>query len=148
MPNYKSKWDNFYLLILYAILIPVFTGILAISKAPLSKYLTVLSTLVACILVFYLITYFTTSYKINSGYLRYRCLIFFGKVKIESIRRIEVGKNLYSGMRPATAMKGLIIYYDKYEEVYISPVDNEEVINALQKINPEIEVSYHNKKQK
>jgi len=80
--------------------------------------------------------------------IRYRCLIFFGKVKIESIRRIEVGKNLYSGMRPATAMKGLIIYYDKYEEVYISPVDNEEVINALQKINPEIEVSYHNKKQK
>ncbi len=125
----------------------MFTGILAISKAPLSKYLTVLPTLVACVLVFYLITYFTTSYKIDSEYLRYRCLVFFGKVKVKSIRRIEVGKNLYSGMKPGTAMKGLIIYYDKYEEVYISPIDNEEVVNALLKINPQIEVSYHNKKQ-
>ncbi len=125
----------------------MFTGILAISKAPVSEYLTVLPTLVACVLVFYLITYFTTSYKIDSEYLRYRCLVFFGKVKVKSIRRIEVGKNLYSGMKPATAMKGLIIYYDKYEEVYISPIDNEEVVNALLKINPQIEVSYHNKKQ-
>ena len=73
--------------------------------------------------------------------------MFFGKVKVKSIRRIEVGKNLYSGMKPATAMKGLIIYYDKYEEVYISPIDNEEVVNALLKINPQIEVSYHNTKQ-
>lgn len=148
MATYKSKWDNFYLLIFFAILIPVFTGILAISKAPLSEYLTVLPTLLACILVFYLITYFTTSYKIDSEYLRYRCLVFFGKVKVKSIRRIEVGKTLYSGMKPATAMKGLIIYYDKYEEVYISPIDNEEVVNVLLKINPQIEVSYHNKKSK
>ncbi len=147
MANYKSKWDNFYLLILLAILIPVITGILAISKAPVREYLTVLPILVACVLVFYLITYFTTSYKIDSEFLRYRCLVFFGKVKVKSIRRIEVGKNLYSGMKPATAMKGLIIYYDKYEEVYISPIDNEEVVNALLKINPQIEVSYHTKKQ-
>ena len=147
MANYKSKWDNFYLLIILAILIPVITGILAISKAPVSEYLTVLPILVACVLVFYLITYFTTSYKIDSEYLRYRCLVFFGKVNVKSIRRIEVGKNLYSGMKPATAMKGLIIYYDKYEEVYISPIDNEEVVNVLLKINPYIEVSYHNKKQ-
>ena len=147
MANYKSKWDNFYLLILLAILIPVITGILAISKAPVREYLTVLPFLVACVLVFYLITYFTTSYKIDSEFLRYRCLVFFGKVKVKSIRRIEVGKNLYSGMKPATAMKGLIIYYDKYEEVYISPIDNEEVVNVLLKINPQIEVSYHNKKQ-
>ncbi|WP_313190842.1 PH domain-containing protein [Sphingobacterium sp.] len=147
MATYKSKWDNFYLLIFFAILIPVFTGILAISKAPLSEYLTVLPTLLACILVFYLITYFTTSYKIDSEYLRYRCLVFFGKVKVKSIRRIEVGKTLYSGMKPATAMKGLIIYYDKYEEVYISPIDNEEVVNVLLKINPQIEVIYYNKKQ-
>ena len=147
MANYKSKWDNFYLLIILAILIPVITGLLAILKAPVIEYLTVLPILVACVLVFYLISYFTTSYKIDSEYLRYRCLVFFGKVNVKSIRRIEVGKNLYSGMRPATAMKGLIIYYDKYEEVYISPIDNEEVVNVLLKINPYIEVSYHNKKQ-
>ena len=130
------------------VLLPMFIGIFVISKTPINEWFSLLSKFLAFNVVFYLTIYFTTSYKIDSEYLKYRSLIFFGKIKIESIQRIEVGKTLYAGMRPATARKGLIIYYDKYEEVYISPVDNEEVIDTLLKINPEIEVSYHAEKQK
>jgi len=34
----------------------------------------------------------------------------------------------------------VIIYYNKYDEIYFSPADNEAFVVALLEINPEIEV--------
>ena len=47
---------------------------------------------------------------------------------------------LWVGTRPATAKNGVIIYYNKYDEIYFSPSDNEAFVAALLEINPEIKV--------
>lgn len=44
-----------------------------------------------------------------------------GKIEIVGIKEIIIGKSLWSGFKPATAKNGLIIKYDKYNEIYISP---------------------------
>jgi hypothetical protein len=64
----------------------------------------------------------------------------FGKFSVSSIQKIAVNKTLWVGTRPATARNGVIIYYNKYDEIYFSPSDNEAFIKALLEINPEIEV--------
>jgi hypothetical protein len=47
---------------------------------------------------------------------------------------------MYVGMKPAFARNGIIVRYNKYDEIYISPPDNNEFVEELLKINPEIEV--------
>jgi len=64
----------------------------------------------------------------------------FGKFSVSSIQKIAINKTLWVGTRPATARNGIIIYYNKYDEIYFSPSDNEAFATALLEINPEIEV--------
>ena len=42
---------------------------------------------------------------------------------------------MWAGLKPATATKGLIIRYNTYDEIYISPESNEAFIEDLKKIN-------------
>ena len=69
-----------------------------------------------------------------------RSSILFGKFSISSIHKIAVNQTLWVGTRPATVKNGVIIYYNKYDEIYFSPSDNEAFVAALLEINPEIEV--------
>ncbi len=140
MPNYKSRWDNYSFFFAYGLLIPVFLVTLIFSDATAKEWLIVMFSLLGGITVLLLIIYFTTSYQIDDQYLRYRSFIFFGKIKIENINKLEVGKTMYVGMKPAFARHGIIVRYNKYDEIYISPPDNNEFVEELLKINPEIEV--------
>lgn len=95
--------------------------------------------LAVVLLLFWL--YFGTSYKITQKELLYRSGPFNGKIKISDIREIIQGKTLWVGNRPATARNGLIVKYEKYNEIYISPKTNDKFIEAILNINPEINVS-------
>lgn len=48
---------------------------------------------------------------------------------------------MWAGTKPALATKGLIIKFNKYDEIYIAPEDSDIMINAFLKINPEIIIS-------
>jgi hypothetical protein len=66
--------------------------------------------------------YFGTNYELSyKEGLIYRSGPFHGKIRIESITEIVKGKTLWVGFKPATSGKGLIIKYNKYDEIYISP---------------------------
>jgi hypothetical protein len=84
--------------------------------------------------------YTHTYYTIDEDQLRWRSSILFGRFSISSIQKIAVNQTLWVGTRPATARNGVIIYYNKYDEIYFSPSDNEAFVAALLEINPEIEV--------
>lgn len=143
MPIYqsKSKWDTYNFLLIYAILIPVLIIMMLLTKAPWRDQLIVIPSLLGVMTLLFLTIYITINYKIDNEYVRYRLLfIFYGKIKIEKIHKIDVGKTLYVGMRPAFARNGLIIHYNKYEEIYISPKNNEEFVQELLKRNPNIEI--------
>ena len=85
--------------------------------------------------------YFGTSYQLTNTLLKYRSGPMSGQIEIERIREIEVGKTLWVGLKPATARKGLIIKYDKYNEIYISPATNDLFIEHLLKLNKGIKIT-------
>ncbi|WP_127844130.1 PH domain-containing protein [Psychroflexus aestuariivivens] len=72
--------------------------------------------------------------------LKYKSGFISGCISIDEIREIIVGKTLWVGLRPATARHGLIVKYQKYEQIYITPLTNEKFIDTILKLNPEIKI--------
>lgn len=91
------------------------------------------------ILIFWI--YFDTSYKIENNILIYRSGFLRGKIGIPNIKEIIKGKTMWSGIKPALAKNGLIIKFNKYDEIYIAPENNDELISDLIKLNTEIKVT-------
>jgi len=91
------------------------------------------------ILIFWI--YFDTLYIIENNYLIYRSGFLRGKIEIPNIKEVIKGKTMWSGIKPALARKGLIIKFNKYDEIYIAPENNNEMISDLLKINSEIKIT-------
>lgn len=92
--------------------------------------------LVLCVVGLLLWLYYGTNYKLSKkDGLIYRSGPFNGKIRIDRITEIIKGKTLWIGFRPATARKGLIIKYDKYNELYITPKTNESFIKEILELN-------------
>jgi len=87
---------------------------------------------------FFLWIYFGTAYQLTKTELKYRSGPISGEIKIEQINEIIKGETLWSGLKPATAKNGLIIKYQEYEEIYISPKTNESFINKILEMNKNI----------
>ena len=83
--------------------------------------------------------YFGTFYWIENGIFYYRSGFLKGNLEINQISRITKNKTSWSGVKPAMASKGLVIKM-KYDEVYIAPEDNEEVIRDLLNVNSGIKI--------
>lgn len=83
-----------------------------------------------------------TKYRINKEDFYYCCGPFRGKIAIDKIRKIERWNKWYvtSTMKPALDSDGLIIYYEKFDDIYISPKNKENFIKLLLEINPNIQV--------
>ena len=93
-------------------------------------------------IIFTLWLFFGTYYELSkeSG-LVYHCGPIHGKIKLERISEIVKGKTLWVGFRPATSRNGLIIKYDKYNEIYISPQSNDTFIKKILELNNAIKIT-------
>ena len=60
------------------------------------------------------------------------------KIEILKIRKIEKTNSILSS--PALSLDRIAIFYNKYDEVYISPKDRDNFIKDLLEINPTIEI--------
>ena len=100
------------------------------------------------IVILYLITgmlvwiLLDTKYKIDQNILFYCSGPIRGTIEISKIRKVENWNKWYSNsfLKPALGKDGLVIYYDKFEDIYISPKNKEAFIAALREINPGIQV--------
>ena len=83
-----------------------------------------------------------TKYNINEEILYYYSGPFRGKININSIRKIEHHSGIIVPVsyKPALDTKGLIIHYNSFDDIYISPNQEEIFIQQLLKINPNIKV--------
>lgn len=83
-----------------------------------------------------------TNYKIKNNELFYCSGPVRGSIEIKTIRKIERWNKWYvmSFIKPALHKDGLIIYYEKFNDIFISPKNKEDFIAALREINPDIEV--------
>lgn len=84
--------------------------------------------------------YFDTSYRIEAGKLFYRSGFLRNSIAIHDMDKIIKGTTMWTGSKPALAENGLIIKYNKFDEIYLAPENNEELIAGLLKINPKIKV--------
>lgn len=85
--------------------------------------------------------YFDTYYQIEEEHLLYRSGFIRGKISISSIREIHDGKILWAGVKPALSTGGIIIKFGKFDEIYLAPESNSELIQDLLEMNPRISVS-------
>ena len=91
-------------------------------------------------LILLLWIYFDTFYIIENDKLFYRSGFLRGEIPIATIREIVKGKTMWSGIKPALARNGLIIKYSKFDEIYIAPQDNNQMLTDLLNINSKIKI--------
>lgn len=134
MKIYKANKKGFLLEIALFLLIP-FVVFWFLEN---NRFLNLLILLIPFFLLLWI--YFDTSYKIKDTTLLYRSAFIRGKIDIHSIHQITVGKTMWSGIKPALAKNGLILKYNTYDEIYIAPVSNAELVADLLVINPQIKI--------
>ncbi len=130
-----------FFLIVVVMILPLLLGEISVEDFRDSEILIYLG-ITALIIALFAWICFGTYYKIENGFLYHRSGPFFGKMKILNIRKIKYhsGWIVPVTYRPATDTKGIIITYNKFDEVYFSPKELETFINELKSINPEIEL--------
>ena len=140
--KFKSRKDILFTSVIFGVLIFIIgitvLGILKGEMAENKRW-----TLIPIILVvgFVLWLYFDTSYELKEGNFKYVNGPFKGNISVDRIREIVKGKTIYVGFKPATAKNGLIIKYDKFEEIYISPKTNEAFIKKILELNSKIKIT-------
>ena len=138
MKKYKSaRRGSINYLLLVAIALPII--IFLLDPQTFFERPAILLPLLG-ILIQILWIYFDTSYKITEDELYYYSGFVKGKIKISNIREITKGKTMWSGLKPALSPNGLTIRYNRFDKIYISPENNDEVITNLLRINPEIQI--------
>ena len=80
----------------------------------------------------------STSFLIKENVLVCRMLFFKKTIDISSIRSIENSNGLYVGWKMNTAWHCIVIKYNKYDELLISPMNEKQFVNTLIQLNPEI----------
>ena len=85
---------------------------------------------------------FGTYYVIDGDQLKYQCAFIQGSIPIAEIHQITIQKSFsfYSGMKPALGNFGIVIKYNRWDDIYLSPQNKEIFVAELKKINPNIEI--------
>ncbi len=140
--KFKSKKGVFFSVVLLGLnaflIIITIVGFIK-GEIEKSEYWGLILIAMVSILLFWL--YFGTNYELGKDGFIYRSGPFNGKISIDRITEIVKGKTLWMGFRPATARKGLIIKYDQYNEIYISPETNESFIKKILELKREIKIT-------
>jgi hypothetical protein len=98
---------------------------------------------------FVLWLWFQTGYAIEDGKLNYVSGPFRGSIAITSIREVRVASSWkVLGKKPALSTNGLLISYNSYDDIFISPEDKKSFIAELQRYNPAIYLNLDQKPEK
>lgn len=97
--------------------------------------------LLALVIAYLIWMWFDTYYTIANDKLFYRCALLKGSVNINTITEVVKNERLLSGVKPALSLNGLIIKYNQWDEIYVSPKGDDEFIDALRRVNQNIMVT-------
>ena len=139
---FRSRKDLFATLIIFGLNTLLITALVYGFKnekiAP-NEYWLVLPIAVVVALLTWL--YFDTSYKVTPENLSYKSGPIKGNINVQSIKEIVPNKMAWTSLKLATATKGLLIKYNKYDDIYISPKSNTSFIKELLKYNSNIKIA-------
>jgi hypothetical protein len=93
-------------------------------------------------IIFFITILFNTNYTIQNDELLCKSSVFRSKIKIKNIRKIEHHKGIIVPVTWKLGLShiGIIITYNKYDDIYISPENVDLFIKDLLAINPTIEI--------
>jgi Bacterial PH domain len=131
MRVFKSKIDWWFGLIL---VYPIFLSIKAMLEG---EWIGLLG--LGAVVGFVLILSKTTKYIINENQLIVKSTwIVNERIDISKITKVEKSNSILSS--PALSLDRLLVRYNKYDEIIISPKEKKEFIDELLKINSAIEI--------
>ena len=127
---FRAKKDYTFLIVFLFVLllysgISLFTIIYEDDYSVIWVFLIVLTFLALLFISIYKTTYF----RLDQHNLFCKSLIFKKEIPYSSIRKVEKQQGIYAGVKFSTAWKGIIVHYNKYDELLISP-ENEEIFIA------------------
>ncbi|NHN24383.1 PH domain-containing protein [Flavobacterium jejuense] len=140
--QFKSKKDTLFSSIIFGtnlLLISIIIWKLIQGKLTIDDYIPIFIITVVVSLLFWI--YFGTNYELKNKTLIYKSGPIKGKIEIESIHEIIKNRTLWVGFKTATARNGLIIKYNKYDEMYISPKSNNQFIDSIKELNHTIKIT-------
>ncbi|SHN35414.1 PH domain-containing protein [Cyclobacterium lianum] len=138
MKTYKAKKGRLMQGILLVLLVfPLAYGLLT-AKPMKEKLRRIIPLTTPALLMIW--PYLDTRYWIRGHSFYYKSGFIKGEIDISSVRTILKGKTRWVGVKPALATGGLIVKYNRYDDVYIAPEDSDALIVDLLTINPAIQV--------
>ena len=123
-----------FLSIIYSIV-----GIVIISSGGNYSELIVLAVVWVLQGTFFYFFLRTTFYTIDEEQLVCHIFGFKKRIRLSEIRRIEPQKGLYTGLKINTAWKGLVVSYGKWDEILISPAQEQLFIETIKAKNPTLQ---------
>jgi len=84
--------------------------------------------------------WFDTRYSVDEAFVYFRSGPIRGKIRVTAIREVVIGETMWSGLKPALARRGVVVKYNRYDEIYFSPDSNEAFAAALRDVNPDIQI--------
>jgi hypothetical protein len=135
----KSKINSY--IFIGAIILLIVVSIPSIFEESITPFIIIFG-INAVIILILLWIYTTTFYSIKNEIISWKSGPFNGKIAIKNINRIEHHKGIIvpTICKPALSHIGLIITYNKYNDIYISPENSDEFILHLLKTNPNITI--------
>jgi hypothetical protein len=141
MKRFLSTKNNITFYTLWAIVIGMIALVInSFNSNDFYLLPTVILMLVIAIIVWILID---TRYVIKTNFLLYRSGPFRGRIDIKKIKKIQFHSGLFVpvSMKPSLDTNGLIITYNQFDDVFISPQNKTVFLEELKKINPNIEIN-------
>lgn len=134
---FASKRDSFYSIAVWGTIVILFLSIILNFSLALFNLFWGLIGLVA--IGFLVWIWFGTSYRIESETIKIKNGPFKWMVKIQDINSISKRRSLLA--TPSLSVDRLVLHYDKYGEMLLSPKDESEFIELLLTKNTQIKLS-------
>lgn len=141
---YSKKSYTYYItlvLLLAVLCLPVWLEKISFSEL-LSEGFLFYTLFVLVFLGLFVWMFAATYYEVRDSFLGYRCGPFFGKIPIANIQKIKYHKGILVPVTFKVSLDGdgLIVVYNKFSEIFISPEDKEGLIRELLRKNPKIQI--------
>jgi len=137
---FKSKRDWFLSLVwLFVFLLYSLIGLIEVVVNQSYESLLILYSISVLLGILFIVIQRSTSYEIREKDVLICKMLFFKKqIPIKNIRKIERANGLYVGWKMNTSWNCLVVHYNKYDELLISPDKEVEFITELTRLNTSI----------
>lgn len=130
---YKSRVDTWLVILFMCVIGFLIWQVIVTNYEWISIVVTVLMTWLLVDLLLH------TDYTIGEGVLKVRCGMFIGwDIPIDKILKITPCRTMLSS--PALSLQRICIFYNRFDDIIISPKNSQEFVHELLRQNPNIEV--------